>query len=193
MEYESTIVLPLPGDFQTMQQQEEEALPRTTRGPPTGSRCGLPQFGEEGSLLDPKHKPGPRHDEPYNPAALHLQPCTAAAGDTGAGGGSQGYQLSSGGPGATWEVIHPSIPTVPLLIYTSPMCGPNPAHISRPNRRKSTGPSTPMAPSLPPMVTAPVGGGIRRGCAENKRATSRDVTSNQPGQTPGSRPVTSHH
>ena len=33
-----------------------------------------------------------------------------------------------------------------------------------------------MDPTLPPIVTAPVGGGIRRGCAEDKRTVSHDAT-----------------
>ena len=33
-----------------------------------------------------------------------------------------------------------------------------------------------MAPTLPPIVTALVGGGIRRGCTEDKRTVSHDTT-----------------
>ena len=55
---------------------------------------------------------------------------------------------------------------------TTPMCGPTLTPTSRLNPWLSTR----MALRLPLIVTAPVGGGIRQGCAEDKWTVSYDAT-----------------
>ena len=97
------------------------------------------------------------------------------------------------GPGANVEVTYFIMLPMPSLMFTPPMCGPNLTPTSRPScrrSRRSIQPSTSMALKLPPILPAPIGGGIRRGCTEDKQAVSCDVT-RLPVSTNRSSPQTS--
>ena len=75
------------------------------------------------------------------------------------------------GPGPITKVTYLDTQSLSSLMFTPPMYGSSLTPTSRPTQGKGTWASTSTAPSLPPMVPAPIGGGIHRGCTKVSHTT----------------------
>ena len=144
-------------------------------------------------MLGPRAQPKPQAQltlQPCSPAALHNDRHWALARsftchhqhfkgleqqqEPRAGGGTPLCQIT--GPGPILKVTYITMFSMSSMMCNTPMCESTLMPTLRPNLWSSTWLSTPMALSLPPTVTAPVRGGIRQGCAFDKRMISHDVT-----------------